>query len=27
MIEEGTTEYKELRETLRTNSQMIYPID
>jgi len=27
MLEEGTTDYKELREILRNNSQMIYPID
>lgn len=27
MLEEGLTEYKELRETLRTNSQIIYPLD
>lgn len=27
MLEEGTTELKELREVLRLNSQMVYPID
>lgn len=27
MLEEGTTEYKELREILRVNAQMVYPID
>ena len=27
LLEEGDTELKELREVLRVNSQMIYPID
>lgn len=27
MLEEGTTELSELREVLRTNSQLFYPID
>lgn len=27
LLEEGKTELNELRETLRTNSQLIYPID
>lgn len=27
LLEEGNTEYKELRETLRLNSNMVFPID
>lgn len=27
MLEEGNTELKELREILRTNSNLIFPID
>jgi hypothetical protein len=27
LLEEGNTEYKELREVLRLNSNMVFPID
>lgn len=27
MLEEGNTELKELREVLRANSNLVYPID
>jgi hypothetical protein len=27
ILEEGNTDLKELREILRNNSQMVYPID
>jgi hypothetical protein len=27
MLEEGNTELKELRETLKVNSSLFYPID
>jgi hypothetical protein len=27
LLEEGTTDLKELREILRANSNMVYPID
>ena len=27
MLEEGNTDLKELREVLRTNSNLIYPLD